>query len=157
MDGAYGPATLNAIIAFQICVGIGVDGKWGPATDAAMKKMLVDIARGQVKVSKPKISEPIGGPSAKAKEACRRFELWQKRMFPNEPYQSVYYGDDYCIGLTMNETGDWSYMITDENFNWDIEEGWPDWVGIFLGSGQRHGREEVLGMAKRSIDHLKEA
>ena len=55
VDGVYGPATLNAIIAFQVCAGIGVDGKWGPATDAAMKKMLVDIARGQVKVSKPPV------------------------------------------------------------------------------------------------------
>ena len=63
VDGVYGPATLNAIIAFQMCVGIGVDGKWGPATDAAMKKMLVDIARGQVKVSKPPAPKPSGEES----------------------------------------------------------------------------------------------
>ncbi len=58
VDGVYGPATLNAIIAFQICAGTDVDGKWGPATDAAMKKMLVDIARGQVKISKPPSKSP---------------------------------------------------------------------------------------------------
>ena len=52
VDGVYGPATLNAIIAFQMCVGINVTGKWDEQTDAAMKKMLLDISRGQVKVLK---------------------------------------------------------------------------------------------------------
>lgn len=52
VDGLYGPATVNAIIAFQICAGIDVDGKWGPQTDAAMKKMLAEIASGQVTVKK---------------------------------------------------------------------------------------------------------
>ena len=54
VDGIFGPATIAAIIAFQICAGITPDGKWGPKTDAAMKKMLVDIAKGQVKIAKPK-------------------------------------------------------------------------------------------------------
>ena len=63
VDGVYGPATLNAIIAFQVCAGIDVDGKWGSQTDAAMKKMLVDIAGGQVKLSKPpKASEALKPP-----------------------------------------------------------------------------------------------
>jgi peptidoglycan hydrolase-like protein with peptidoglycan-binding domain len=53
IDGMYGPATINAIIAFQVCAGIGVDGKWGPQTQNAMSKMLAEIASGNVTVKKP--------------------------------------------------------------------------------------------------------
>lgn len=52
IDGVWGPATVNAIVAFQNCAGIGMDGKWGPATQAAMSKMLTEIANGQVQVKK---------------------------------------------------------------------------------------------------------
>lgn len=48
IDGLYGPATINAVIAFQVCTDIQVDGKWGPQTDAMMKRILAQIAEGQV-------------------------------------------------------------------------------------------------------------
>lgn len=49
IDGLYGPATINAIIAFQMCAGIDVDGKWGTKTEAAMKRSLAEIAKSAVK------------------------------------------------------------------------------------------------------------
>jgi len=39
-DGKYGTNTKNAIKAFQRHAGIGVDGKWGPQTEAAMQSAL---------------------------------------------------------------------------------------------------------------------
>ncbi|MGW1422689.1 peptidoglycan-binding protein [Bradyrhizobium manausense] len=42
LDGIVGPATRNAVRAFQLAAGIGVDGLVGPETFAAIDKALAD-------------------------------------------------------------------------------------------------------------------
>ncbi len=49
IDGVYGRATKKAIKAFQSYAGIGVDGRWGPKTEAAMTRIVVEIAKGIIK------------------------------------------------------------------------------------------------------------
>ncbi|MFC2153084.1 peptidoglycan-binding protein [Actinomycetota bacterium] len=44
VDGVYGPATTQAVEAFQRDAGIAVDGKYGPETHAALEKAFIETS-----------------------------------------------------------------------------------------------------------------
>jgi hypothetical protein len=46
-DGVWGEASKGALLGFQHTVGIVVDGRWGPQTEAAVRIALAELSRGE--------------------------------------------------------------------------------------------------------------
>lgn len=53
VDGKFGPATKAAVKAFQACVDIPTDGLWGEQTERAMLELLRKLERDGLPVPKP--------------------------------------------------------------------------------------------------------
>ncbi|MCK1465718.1 peptidoglycan-binding protein [Bradyrhizobium sp. 2] len=60
LDGIVGPATRNAVRAFQLAAGIGVDGLTGPETFKALDDALAAQARGDAPVPPDIVLPPPG-------------------------------------------------------------------------------------------------
>ncbi len=119
VDGVYGPATLNAIIVFQVCSGINITGKWGEQTEAAMRKMLEEISKGIVRIYSPKIRaiitnveddhehDPHLGLSPESKSALesaiksKRFQQIELYLNPGKVASKILHIEE--IGLPLYE------------------------------------------------------
>lgn len=141
IDGLYGPATLNAIIAFQVCTGIDVDGKWGPQTDAAMKKMLVEIASGKVYIKKPKKSAPLNSD----------IETWNiKEMMGYLPKNVI----DLNIYESFHTYDRKSFIFVEESvdprYALDIGDRWVE-IEIYYGQNDNRNTDILEAMRKIAI------
>lgn len=111
VDGQYGPATKRAVKAFQGCAGIPQDGYWGPATEAAMKRILKDIAMGQVQIIldiTKKVKEAGSGTSSNNKTTSDDGPVLEIKTENNR--QTRVFCIDACriwvaVGTPLNQDG----------------------------------------------------
>lgn len=93
VDGKYGKKTKAAVKGFQIYAGIGVDGKWGPETEEAMSRVLLELQQGiypppAQESGEPESGEEEGGEEVSPSPAISKVPVktaspWNKVMFPN--------------------------------------------------------------------------
>ena len=153
-DGAFGPATAEAVKAFQASQGLEPDGLVGPATYAALLgKSMPEVSRGSNYIARRVISDSmnyLGVPYVFGGTTPSGFDCsgYVRYVFANAGIYlprtaDAQYEVGYPVSTSELQAGDLVFFST-------YEVG-PSHVGIYLGDGDFINASSSQGVSIASI------
>ncbi|WP_040637512.1 NlpC/P60 family protein [Mitsuokella sp. oral taxon 131] len=153
-DGAFGPATAEAVKAFQASQGLEADGLVGPSTYAALLgKSMPEISRGSNYIARRVVSDSmnyLGVPYVFGGTTPSGFDCsgYVRYVFANAGIYlprtaDAQYECGYPVSTSELQAGDLVFFST-----YDVG---PSHVGIYLGDGEFINASSSQGVSIASI------
>ena len=153
-DGDYGPATAEAVKAFQVTQGLSADGLVGPSTYAALLgKSMPEVSRGTNYISRRVVSESmnyLGVPDVFGGTTPSGFDCsgYVRYVFAHAGVYLPRTADaQYDCGYPVS-TGE---LVAGDLVFFSTYEPGPSHVGIYLGDGEFINASSSQGVSIASL------